>query len=72
MAQPPVGKAEPNLSSDYAILLSQEPLPPYELDPCFDDPVVRKRIGEIISRSTVFGHLKPRVVALQVRSPRGQ
>ena len=40
----------PDFSAGYAILQSQEPLPPYDLDPRFDDPLTRKRIGEIIAR----------------------
>ena len=39
----------------YAILegdrSSKELLPPYELDPIFDDPVIRQRIGELIARA---------------------
>ena len=26
-------------------------LPPYELDPMFDNPVIRNRIGELIARA---------------------
>jgi hypothetical protein len=52
MAQP---KAEPNLSIGYAILQAQEPLPPYELDPHFNDPVICKRIGDLIARPAVLG-----------------
>jgi hypothetical protein len=32
-------------------LPTQEPLPPYELDPMFNDPAVRKRIGEVIAKA---------------------
>jgi hypothetical protein len=32
-------------------LLSQETLPPYELDPMYDDPVIRNRIGEVIAKA---------------------
>jgi hypothetical protein len=39
------------LSAGYAILESQDALPPYELDPRFHDPVIRKRIGEVIARA---------------------
>jgi hypothetical protein len=39
----------------YAVLeahaRSNEPLPPYELDPIFDDPVIRRRIGELIAQA---------------------
>jgi hypothetical protein len=38
-------------SASYAFLQSQDPLPPYELDPMFDSPVIRKRIGELIAKS---------------------
>jgi hypothetical protein len=30
---------------------SQEPLPPYGLDPMFDDPVIRNRIGNLIAKA---------------------
>jgi hypothetical protein len=33
------------------VLPSQEPLPPYELDPLFDDPVIRNRIGDLIAKA---------------------
>jgi hypothetical protein len=33
------------------LLPSQEPLPPYELDPTFDNLVVHKRIGEVIAKA---------------------
>jgi hypothetical protein len=29
----------------------QEPLPPYELDPMLDNPVIRNRIGELIAKA---------------------
>ena len=32
-------------------LRSNEPLPPYELDPIFDDPLIRRRIGELIAQA---------------------
>jgi hypothetical protein len=32
-------------------LPTQEQLPPYELDPMFNDPAVRKRIGEVIAKA---------------------
>jgi hypothetical protein len=38
-------------SAGYALLPTQEPLPPYELDPMFNDPAVRKRIGEVIAKA---------------------
>jgi hypothetical protein len=30
---------------------SQKSLPPYEFDPPFDDPSIRKRIGEVIAKA---------------------
>jgi hypothetical protein len=39
-----------NLSED-GLVLPPDPLPPYELDPAFDNPVVRKRIGEVIAKA---------------------
>jgi hypothetical protein len=44
-------RADRNCSPAYAILQSQEPLSPYELDPMFNNPIVRKRIGEMIARA---------------------
>jgi hypothetical protein len=51
MPQPIIGDSDPNFSAGYAILESQDALPPYELDPRFHDPVIRKRIGEVIARA---------------------
>jgi hypothetical protein len=45
------GKPDLNRSAGYALLQSQEPLPPYELDPMFDHPVIRNRIGELIAKA---------------------
>jgi hypothetical protein len=50
MSRPIVSKSSPT-SSAYALLKSQEPLPPYELDPAFDSMAVRKRIGEVIAKA---------------------
>ena len=50
MSGSPVDKPDRDFSAGYAILQSQEPLPPYGLDPRFDDPLTRKRIGEVIAR----------------------
>jgi hypothetical protein len=44
-------KAGRTYSAGYALLRPQKPLPPYELDPMFNDPAVRKRIGEVIARA---------------------
>jgi hypothetical protein len=48
-----VKKPDRNCSGDHSISQSQEPLPPYELDPVFDDPVIRNRIGEVIAKAVV-------------------
>ena len=42
MSERSAGKPDWNRSAGYALLQSQEPLPPYELDPMFDNPVSRK------------------------------
>ena len=44
----------------YELLQTQEALPPYELDPYFDDPVIRKRIGDLIAKPTVLGRVRPK------------
>jgi hypothetical protein len=49
--QPIAGKAALTHSAGYALFESQEPLPPYELDPAFDSLAVRKRIGEVIAKA---------------------
>ena len=49
MPQPTVG--DPSLSDAYAILESQAPALPYELDPRFNDPVICKRVGDLIARA---------------------
>jgi hypothetical protein len=49
-------------STVFGLLQSQEALPPYELDPMVDNPVVRKRIGEVIakaSNNSVFRQVAP-------------
>jgi hypothetical protein len=51
MSRPIVSKSSPTSSAEYALLKSQEPLPPYELDPAFDSMAVRKRIGEVIAKA---------------------
>jgi hypothetical protein len=43
-------KPDRNCAGGHSISQSQEPLPPYELDPMFDHPVIRNRIGEVIAR----------------------
>jgi hypothetical protein len=55
MPKPPFD--EQDLSAGYRLLRAHDPLPPYELDPQFDDPVVRQRIGDLIARSMVLGEL---------------
>jgi hypothetical protein len=42
-------KPDRNCSGGHSI--SQEPLPPYELDPMFDHPAIRNRIGELIAKA---------------------
>jgi hypothetical protein len=59
---PPIDKPDPG----YPILQSQETLPPYELDPIFDDPVIRKRVGGIIAGT---GQNRP-TRKIQIRSSR--
>jgi hypothetical protein len=49
MPQPPVGDF--SLSDAYAILKSQAPALPYELDPRFNHPVICKRVGDLIARA---------------------
>ena len=51
MSQPVVSKSSPTSSPEYALLESQEPLPPYGLDPAFESMAVRKRIGEVIAKA---------------------
>jgi hypothetical protein len=53
------GKPDWNRSAGYALLQSQEPLPPYELDPMIDNPVIRKRIGELIANAMKHRSSKP-------------
>jgi hypothetical protein len=53
------GKPDRNRSAGYALLQSQEPLPPYELDPMFDNPVIRKRIGELIANAMKHRSSRP-------------
>jgi hypothetical protein len=50
MSQQPIA-SKANLAHMYALFESQEPLPPYELDPAFDSPAARKRIGEVIAKA---------------------
>jgi hypothetical protein len=40
-----------NYSGGHSISQSRKPLPPYELDPMFDNPVIRNRIGEVIAKA---------------------
>ena len=51
MSKPLAGNTACNCSSTYAILQAQDSLPPYELDPMYDDPVLRKRIGQVIAKA---------------------
>jgi hypothetical protein len=49
--KPLADKADRTYSAGCAILQSHEPLPPYELDSMFDDPVIRNRIGQVIAKA---------------------
>jgi hypothetical protein len=51
MPKPVAVNPDCNCSAGYAILQSHETLPPYELDPMYDDPVLRKRIGQVIAKA---------------------
>ena len=53
MPQPTVGNSDLSLSDAYAILESQAPALPYELDPRFHNPVICKRVGDLIARATI-------------------
>ena len=44
-------KLDDNRLGGHALSPSQEPLPPYELDPMLDNPVIRNRIGELIAKA---------------------
>jgi hypothetical protein len=44
-------KPDRHCSGGHSISQSQEPLPPYELDPMFDNAVIRNRIGEVIAKA---------------------
>ena len=38
-------------STEDRLSLPPEPLPPYELDPAFATPAVRKRVGKVIAEA---------------------
>jgi hypothetical protein len=44
-------KPDRNCLGARALLPSQEPLPPYDLDSMFDDPAIRNRIGQVIAKA---------------------
>jgi hypothetical protein len=54
MPQPIVGNSDLRFSDAYAILKSQEPALPYDLDPRFNDPVICTRVGEVIARAMIL------------------
>jgi hypothetical protein len=54
MPRPTVGKPDLRFSEAYAILESQEPALPYDLDPRFNDPVICTRVGEVIARAMIL------------------
>jgi hypothetical protein len=51
MTRPTVDNSDLNFSDAYAILGSQEPALPYELDPRFYDPAICRRVGDVIARA---------------------
>jgi hypothetical protein len=51
MPKPLEEKGDRMCSAGYALLQSQEPLPPYELDPMFNNPAVRNHIGKVIAKA---------------------
>ena len=51
MPKPFADKADGTYSAGYPLLLTQERLPPYELDPMFNDPAVCRRIGGVIAKA---------------------
>jgi hypothetical protein len=44
-------KPDRHCSGGHSNSQSQEPLPPYELDPMLDNAVIRNRIGEVIAKA---------------------
>jgi hypothetical protein len=44
-------KLDNNRLGGHVLSPSQEPLPPYELNPMLDNPVIRNRIGELIAKA---------------------
>jgi hypothetical protein len=44
-------KLDNNRLGGHVLSPSQEPVPPYELDPMLDNPVIRNRIGELIAKA---------------------
>ena len=59
MPRPPKENPDCDFSADYPagyeLLLSGEQIPPYDLDSIFNDPKIRKRIGELITRAMKNG-----------------
>jgi hypothetical protein len=51
LAKPLEGKGGRMYWAGYALLQSQASLPPYELDPMFNNPAMRNRIGELIAKA---------------------
>jgi hypothetical protein len=54
MPQSIIDNSDLRFSDAYAILESQEPALPYDLDPRFSDPVICRRVGEVIARATIL------------------
>jgi hypothetical protein len=59
MPKPLEEKGESMYPAGHALLQSQEPLPPYELDPMFNNPAVRNRIGTVIAKAMEHRFRKP-------------
>jgi hypothetical protein len=45
------GKPDLYWSARYALLAITRAASPYEPDPTFDDPVIRRRVGEVIAKA---------------------
>ena len=54
MLQPIVDNSDLHFFDPCAILEAQEPAPPYELDPRFNDPIICRRVGDVIARAMIL------------------
>jgi hypothetical protein len=59
MPKPLEEKRDRMYSAGYALLQSQESLPPYELDPMLNNPAVRNRVGKVIAKAMEHRVSKP-------------